>query len=68
MECGVGDKSSGRRLNGRAIKEDEIYVPASKRLNSLIGNESPVYATLRKNKEEEERERKRQLAIQERKA
>jgi len=48
--------------------EDEIYMSASKRLNSLIGNESPVYAALRKQKEEEERERKRQLAIQERKA
>ncbi len=47
--------------------EDEIYMSASKRLNSLIGNESPVYAALRKQKEEEERERKRQLAIQERK-
>jgi hypothetical protein len=48
--------------------EDEIYMSESKRLNSLIGNESPVYAALRKQKEEEERERKRQLAIQERKA
>jgi hypothetical protein len=48
--------------------EDEIYMSASKRLNSLIGNESPVYAALRKQKEEEARERKRQLAIQERKA
>ncbi len=48
--------------------EDEIYMSASKRLNSWIGNESPVYAALRKQKEEEERERKRQRAIQERKA
>jgi len=48
--------------------EDALYVSASKRLNSLIGNESPLYAALRKQKEEEERERKRQLAIQERRA
>jgi hypothetical protein len=48
--------------------EDEIYMPASKRLNSLIGNESSVYAALRKQKEEEKKERKRQLAIQKRKA
>ena len=48
--------------------EDEIYMSASKRLDSLIGNESPVYVALRKQKEEEERERKSQLAVQKRKA
>ncbi len=48
--------------------DDKIYISASKKLNSLIGNESPVYTALRKQKEEEERERKRQLAIQKRKS
>jgi hypothetical protein len=48
--------------------EEAIYMSASQRLNSLIGNESPLYTALRKQKEAEERERKRQLAIQQRKA
>jgi len=48
--------------------DEALYVSASKRLNSLIGNESPLYAALRKQKEEQERERKRQRAIQEREA
>ena len=61
-------RKKGDRFYLEKRLEDEIYMPASKRLNSLIGNESFVYAALRKQKEEEERERKRQLAIQERKA
>jgi len=48
--------------------EDGLYVSASQKLNSLIGNESPLYAALREQKEAEEKERKRQRALQERKA
>ncbi|MDP3260439.1 MAG: hypothetical protein Q8M34_07630 [Thermodesulfovibrionales bacterium] len=40
--------------------EDEIYAFASERLNSLIGNESPIYLAFLKQKEEKEKERKMQ--------
>jgi hypothetical protein len=42
--------------------DEDLYVTSSKQLNSLIGNESPMFTRLMERREAEEKARKRQIA------
>jgi hypothetical protein len=45
--------------------DEDLYVSSSKKINSLIGNESPMFTKLMERREAEEKARKRQIAKEE---